>query len=203
MDHCVEGLCSLHLKNGAAFERALVELVPSLLATKQAWGDTEPRLRSMMGVVDAMRGLREGVSMGGSHGIGHQLGPLGVGHGETSCIMLPAVLKFNYLHGDERVRALQGKVLDIFWAEATIAEVLTRRGLEREMADAGDVVAAVISELGMPRTLKDVGVGREKLDALAENSLKDACLATNPVPLTKKEQVLEILEAVVGDEKSS
>jgi hypothetical protein len=37
------------------------------------------------------------------------------------------------------------------------------------------------------------------LDALAENCLKDAWLPTNAVPLTTKEQVLEILDMVVGD----
>jgi alcohol dehydrogenase class IV len=137
------------------------------------------------------------------HGIGHQLGPLGVGHGETSCIMLPAVLKFNYLHGNEKVKKLQQKVLDVFWAEKTVAEVLTQRGLQKKTADAGDVVGAVVSELGMPRSLKDVGVRREQLDALADNCLKDPWLKTNPVSLTEKKQVLEILEMVVGDGKSS
>jgi alcohol dehydrogenase class IV len=72
-------------------------------------------------------------------------------------------------------------------------------GLEEETADAGDVVGAVISELGMPRTLKDVGVGREKLDALANSSMKDRWLQTNAVPLIEKKQVLEILEMVIGD----
>lgn len=54
----------------------------------------------------------------------------------------------------------------------------------------------------MPRTLKEVGVGREKLEALAANCLKDAWLKTNPVPLTEKKQVLEILEWVADDGKS-
>jgi alcohol dehydrogenase class IV len=206
VDHCVEGLCSLDPRapdSAAAFEKGLRMLVPSLLRTKGDWEAEEPRLQSMLGVVDAMTGLQAGVPMGGSHAIGHQLGPLSVGHGETSCILLPAVLKYNYLHGDEKVKALQRKVLDIFWGEETVAEVLSKRGLKKDSADAGDVVGAVISELGMPRTLQDVGVGREKLDALATNSLKDRWLGTNAVPLTTKEQVLEILEMVAGDGKSA
>jgi alcohol dehydrogenase class IV len=112
-------------------------------------------------------------------------------------------LKYNYKHGNEKARKLQQKVLDIFWGDETVAEVLSKRGLRRETADAGDVVGAVVSELGMPRSLKDVNVGRDKLDALAANCLKDRWLKTNPVPLTEKEQVLEVLEMVVGDEKSS
>jgi hypothetical protein len=49
----------------------------------------------MMGVIQAMSAVSSGVPMGASHAIGHQLGPLGVGHGETSCILLPAVCKWN------------------------------------------------------------------------------------------------------------
>ena len=206
VDHCVEGLCSLDpraAESAEAFERGLRLLVPNLLCTKGDWEAEGPRLECMMGVVDAMQGLGGGVPMGASHGIGHQLGPLGVGHGETSCVMLPAVLKYNYTHGDEKVRELQKKVLDIFWGEEAIAAVLDKRGLKKDGADAGDLVGAIVSELGMPTTLKDVGVGREKLEALADSSLKDIWLTTNAVPLTTREQVLEILETVVGDGKSS
>lgn len=42
-----------------------------------------------------MTPIHNGVLPGASHGIGHQLGSLGVGHGETSCILLPAVCKWN------------------------------------------------------------------------------------------------------------
>ena len=63
--------------------------------------------------------------------------------------------------------------------------------------DLGDILDAVIRELGMPRTLKDVGVGKDKLDLLAENSLKDHWIKTNAVPITEKSQVMEILEMVV------
>jgi alcohol dehydrogenase class IV len=207
VDHCVEGLVSLSegvcAESDASFKEGLRLLVPGLLATKKDWTAEEPRLQEMMGVIEAMKGLEFGVPMGASHGIGHQLGPLGVGHGETSCIMLPAVLKYSFQHGDEKVREAQLKVLEVFWGEGRIAEVLTKRGLKKESADAGDVVGAVISELGMPRNLQDVAVGRDKLDALAENCLTDPWLVTNPLPITEKTQVMDILEMVVGDEKSS
>lgn len=65
-------------------------------------------------------------------------------------------------------------------------------------ADLGDVLDAIIRELGMPRSLADVGVGRDQLDGLAVNSLKDRWCVTNPVPLKEKGQVLEILEMVIG-----
>jgi alcohol dehydrogenase class IV len=143
--------------------------------------------------------VKFGVPMGASHGIGHQLGPLGMGHGETSCVLLPSVLKYNYLHGNQAVKGAQKKVVAVFWEVPTIATMLRERGLNRETADAGDLVGALVSELGMPRTLRDVGVTRDKLDALAENSMKDRCMPTNPIPLTEKAQVLEILATTLGD----
>ena len=116
--------------------------------------------------------------------------------------MLPAVLKYNARRGDDKVRAPQRQVLDILWNQDTVAEVLNKKGLEKETAEAGDVVAAIISELGMPGMLHDVGMGRKKLDALAVNCLKYAWLKTEHVPLLEKKQVLDILETVIGDGKS-
>ena len=106
--------------------------------------------------------------MGASHGIGHQLGPLGVGHGETSYVMLPSVLKWNYLHGNPDVKNAQKKVVDVFWGEETVATMLSGRDLKRDTADAGDLVGALVSELGLPTSLKNVGAGRDKMDILAE-----------------------------------
>ena len=64
VDHCVEGLCSLDsnvsAESDAAFTRGLQLLIPNLLATKKNWGGEEPRLKEMMGVVEAMKGLGSG-----------------------------------------------------------------------------------------------------------------------------------------------
>jgi alcohol dehydrogenase class IV len=127
-----------------------------------------------------------------SHAIGHQLGPLGVGHGETSCIMLPAVCKWNAAQGANNTR--QQACIDILMRDAEVRHLMS----SRKNADLGDILDAVIRELGMPRTLKEKGIGRDKLDLLAENSLKDHWIKTNAKPITEKSQVMEILEMVVG-----
>lgn len=79
-------------------------------------------------------------------------------------------------------------------SEGPVAEVLKSRGLQEETCDAGDCLNAIFRELGMPRSLKEVGVGRDKFNELAVNSLKDSCCEVNPVPLVEHSQVLEILE---------
>lgn len=75
--------------------------------------------------------------------------------------------------------------------------MIEKSGKSVDDTDLGDILDLVIRALGMPRTLKDVGVGRDKLDALAKNTLTDPWSPTNPEPITTKEQVLEILEMVV------
>tara|TARA_R110002060_G_scaffold50100_5_gene60949 strand:+ start:260 stop:688 length:429 start_codon:yes stop_codon:yes gene_type:complete len=100
VDHCVEGLCSLDSKAGPETDIVLTVglklLLSSLLLIKRNWEDEKARLDSMLGVVESVKGISWGLPMGGSHAIGHQLGPLGVGHGETSCIMLPAALEITH-----------------------------------------------------------------------------------------------------------
>lgn len=200
IDHCVESMCSLTAipSVDVEAEKALQLLLPNLLKTKKDPLDLEARLQCQLATNYALVMLLHAPQIllaGASHGIGHQLGPLGVGHGQTSCILLPAVLSYNARENSEK----QQKVKDIIWCDEAVVEVLRTAGLEKDKSNAGDALDAVFRALGMPRTLKEVGVGREKLDGLAENSLKDPCCVVNPIPLTKKEQVMEILEMVMGD----
>jgi alcohol dehydrogenase class IV len=182
IDHCIEGLSSPQHTSSSDehFSQGLRLLIPNLLITNKEWENEEARLQSMM-------------QMGASHGIGHQLGPLGVGHGQTSCVLLPAVLTFNLKYGGENVGKRQKMILDVLWGKDVIATFLKRKGFGEE-SELGDVVGAVVGELSLPRTLKDVGIAKEKFDELARNSLKDPWLKTNVVPVNKIEQVLEILD---------
>lgn len=105
--------------------------------------------------------------------IGHMLGPLGVGHGETSCILLPSVCKYNSVSPPALAR--QQRPLSVLWSSPEVASALEARGLKRESADLSATLDGVFRELGMPRTLRDVGIDptEEFLDKLAELSLLD------------------------------
>ncbi|KAG2418442.1 hypothetical protein HFD88_001543 [Aspergillus terreus] len=201
VDHCVETAVAVRntsAETDALALQALGRLVPGLLRCKADRADRDAHLQCQLGSVDAMAACTTGavaVQLGASHGIGHQLGPLGVGHGETSCILLPAVCKFNARHHANNDR--QARVRDFLLAQPVVAELLRKRAVDVAAADLGDVLDAVIRELGMPRSLHEVGVGRDQLDGLAANSLHDRWCQSNPVPLKEKEQVLEILEMVI------
>ncbi|TVY14956.1 Dehydrogenase FUM7 [Lachnellula arida] len=199
VDHCVETICSSNPKAaGTVYStKGLRLLIPALLRTKQDPTDLDARLDAQKGGAESMKAfLLEGVRVGASHGIGHQLGPYGVPHAETTCVLLPAVQKFN-----ARVNAAQqAELIAILWDDPIVASVLEKHKLTRETGDLGDVLDAIIRELGFPRTLREYGVGREDLGKIAESSLGDICCTWNAISLVRKEQVLEILEMCVGDE---
>ncbi|KAH8821880.1 hypothetical protein F5884DRAFT_717144 [Xylogone sp. PMI_703] len=195
VDHCVEAICSLQSKPEADADaaRALRLLVPGLLGTHTDASSIDSRLQCQLGVVESMKAVQLGVPMGASHGIGHQLGPFGVGHGETSCIMLPAVMKFNESVNHDK----QTKVINILWSESTVSKLLIEKGCEKDSVSLSAVLDIIIRELGLPRSLSDVGVDGEKIqDQVAEASLTDKYCKTNPIPLVRKDQVLEILKMV-------
>jgi maleylacetate reductase len=117
------------------------------------------------------------VPKGASHGIGHVLGgTAGVPHGYTSCVMLPHVLRFN-----QPVNAAR---------QALVAEALGQPG-----AEAADAVAALIAELGLPATLRAVGVRADQLDAIAEGAMHDRWVHTNPRRIDGPATVRTLLDA--------
>ncbi|KAJ7625585.1 putative Fe-containing alcohol dehydrogenase [Roridomyces roridus] len=197
VDHCVESFCSLYVNEVTEMHaiQGLKRLVPALLRSKADETDVAARLDAQLASVDAIAAtLRVYTPAGGSHGIGHMLGPFGVGHGHTSCILLPAVCKYNARHGANVER--QKTLADLLWGIAEMRELAESVGLVAGVADLGDLLGVLVGGLGMPRTLAEVGVRRESFDQLAENSLLDVWCVTNPVPLTEKAQVMEILEMV-------
>jgi alcohol dehydrogenase class IV len=170
------------------------------LKTKEDESNIEARHHQQMGVRYSMKNVRAGIPMGGSHAIGHQLGPMGVPHGITSCIMCPAVMKWNIANGSSNpdIKKKQDKIREILWSENAAVEIFTAAGLVKERADLGDLLDVFIRKLGLPRTLKEVGIDKDQIDALSVRSLHDAWSPTNPIPLTEAAQVKEILEMVVG-----
>jgi maleylacetate reductase len=164
VDHAVEDICSVNgqpLSEGAAYHslRLLGRGLPAVKADAQ---NLEARLDCQIGAWMSMVGSQTGVSKGASHGIGHVLGGTAhVPHGYTSCVMLPHVLRFNApVNADKQAR---------------VSEALGRAG-----EPAAEAVAALIAGLGLPSRLRDVGVKEDQLDLIAENSMHDRWLHTNP-----------------------
>ncbi|EMC93358.1 hypothetical protein BAUCODRAFT_568205 [Baudoinia panamericana UAMH 10762] len=170
-------LCSLHSTQqaDANAEQGLRLLVPGLLRTKGHPGDLDARRKCQQGVNLAMGSIRAGVPIGGSHAIGHQLGPLGVPHGVTSCIMCPAVMKYNMQHGRNNpdIARRQEHIRDVLWAEPEVTAALQAAGLRQDSADLGDVLDAVIRALALPRSLRELNVSPQIIPSLSEGTLEE------------------------------
>ena len=179
VDHAVEDLCSINptpFSDGASMH-ALRLLSRGLLAVKADPGNLEARLDCQLGAWMSIMGSQNGVSKGASHGIGHVLGGTAdVPHGYTSCVMLPHVLRFN-----EPVNAAR---------QALVSEALGQPGMK-----AADAVAALIASLGLPGTLRGVGVKPEQLDAIARQSMHDRWIHTNPRKIDGPPVIRELLDA--------
>lgn len=175
LDHCVEALCCLDgtSTSDAKAEKGLRLLAPNLLKCKSDPNDIEARKQCQLAVGLAMDNIRAGIPMGGSHAIGHQLGPLGVPHGVTSCIMCPAVMKYNCKHGQDNpeISRRQDKIKDILWSEEEVAKTLKDAGLSKDSSDLGDALDVIIRTLGLPRTLTDMEISRDVIPTLSERAL--------------------------------
>ena len=179
VDHAVEDICSINptpFSDGMSLH-ALRLLSAGLSAVKADPADLEARLNCQLGAWMSIMGTQNGVAKGASHGIGHVLGGTAhVPHGYTSCVMLPHVLRFN-----ETVNAERQK-----W----VSEALGRPG-----DSAGDAVAALIASLGLPGTLRDVGVKPDQLDEIAAGSMHDRWVHTNPRKIDGPAAVRVLLDA--------
>ncbi|HEY0181331.1 MAG TPA: iron-containing alcohol dehydrogenase [Rhodopila sp.] len=179
VDHAVEDICSINptpFSDGSSLQ-ALRLLAAGLPAVKADPADLEARLNCQLGAWMSIMGSQNGVTKGASHGIGHVLGGTAdVPHGYTSCVMLPHVLRFNAPVNAERQK----------WVS---------EALGRPNDPAADVVAALVADLGLPGTLRDVGVKPEQLDAIAKGSMHDRWVHTNPRKIDGPPAVRALLDA--------
>jgi maleylacetate reductase len=179
VDHAVEDICSVNgqpISEGAAYH-ALLLLGKGLPGVKADPENRDARLDCQIGAWMSMVGSQTGVSKGASHGIGHVLGgTAGVPHGYTSCIMLPHVLRFNHPVNAEK--------------QARVSEALGRPG-----EPAAEIVAELIAGLGLPTRLRDVEVKPEQLDLIAENSMHDRWVHTNPRKINGPAVIRTLLDA--------
>ncbi|OPF95685.1 Maleylacetate reductase [Rhodopseudomonas palustris] len=178
VDHCVEAICSreAHPYGDAQALRGLAMLAAGLPRVKADPTDLDARLDCQIGTWLSMGALSSGVPMGASHGIGYVLGAVfDVPHGHTSCIMLPAVMRWNKSANRDR--------------QALVAAAMGHPG-----EDAGDVLDALIRVLGMPRSLREVNVGPEHFERIATQAMGTPWVPRNPRPIEGPAQVREILE---------
>jgi alcohol dehydrogenase class IV len=143
-------------------ERA-VRLIAEHLPRAYARGDDlEARTGMLAGCYFAGLALAE-VNVGIVHGLAQALGGrFPVAHGVANSLLLPYGMAFNRMACRARYARL---------AEA-LGEVTTGRSLDEAAGLAVEAVRRLGRELGIPERLREVGVGREALDGIAEAALE-------------------------------
>lgn len=178
VDHAVEAWCSVNSTphSDATSLHGLKLLVPGLLRCNEQPDDLDAVLQCQLGAWLAIQGVACHVDLGASHGIGHALGgTAGMAHGETSCVMLPHVLRYNAHVNGER--------------QAQLSQAMGRPGVA-----ASDVIAELVATLGMPGRLRDSGVPHELLPRIASEAVRDPWIPTNPRPIDGERGILDLLE---------
>lgn len=115
------------------------------------------------------------VRMGASHGLGYILGAMfGVAHGETSCVLLPAVLQWNAQTNQADQDAISN-------------------ALGAPNQPAHEIVGALIKGFGLPSCLADVGIGDDKFDEIADAGIHHGLILANSRQITRRQDILDIL----------
>jgi 4-hydroxybutyrate dehydrogenase len=169
LSHCIESFLSPRF-NPPADAIALDgagRIVRHLERAVENGADREARAELMMGALEG--GLTFQKGLGAVHGLSHALGSLkepSLHHGTLNAVVLPPVLRFNASHVGDKYERL---------AAAT--------GLE-----AGTDLAAFVEDLnariGLPGSLREMGVPTSSIPEMARKAERDHSTATNPRPTT-------------------
>ena len=178
LDHAVERFCTPKTNpySDATASEAIRLVARALPGIKARPADVEPRLDGQLGMWLSITGGASGIGIGASHGIGHILGGrFGIPHGITSCVMLPAVLRWNAAVNAER--------------QKRISELMGAPG-----RPASDLLRELVAGLGLPTRLRDIGIKRDDFAAIGEHSMNDPAIPVNPRAIAGPQDIVEILD---------
>lgn len=165
--HCVEAFSSPHyhpMSQGIALEgmRLVKEYLPRAYADGS---DIEARTQMMSAAIMGATAFQKG--LGAIHAMSHPIGAVfNSHHGTTNAICMPAVLDFNADSIRERFNMAAAYL-----------------GIEGGFNGFRDFVQELNDQLGIPRTLSEVGAAPDRIDELAEMAIKDPSCGGNPVEL--------------------
>jgi alcohol dehydrogenase class IV len=141
--------------------------------------DREARWNMMSAAMQGAMAFQKG--LGAVHALSHPLGSLEdlkLHHGTLNAIFLPGVLRFN--------RAAVGSKWD------RLGQAM---GLPRD-SDVAEAIAGLNKRLGLPISLRAIGVPEQVLPAVAEAATHDHCHATNPRVATQADYLGLLREAM-------
>jgi len=119
------------------------------------------------------------VGLGLVHGMAHPLGAFyNVPHGVANAILLPTIMAWNADYTGEKYRDI---------ARAMGVKGVESMSLSQARHAAVEAVEQLCRDVGIPASLRDVGLKTEDIPALAQAALDDVCTGGNPREATLEE----------------
>jgi 4-hydroxybutyrate dehydrogenase len=141
--------------------------------------DREARSELMMGALEG--GLTFQKGLGAVHGLSHALGSLkepALHHGTLNAVLLPPVLRFNAGHVGDKYEHLAASM-----------------GLARD-ADLATEIEGLNARIGLPRSLRTMGVPESVIPEMADKAEKDHSTPTNPRPCSTADYAALMWESI-------
>jgi 4-hydroxybutyrate dehydrogenase len=141
--------------------------------------DREARAELMMGALEG--GLTFQKGLGAVHGLSHALGSLkepALHHGTLNAVLLPPVLRFNAGHVGDKYERLAASM-----------------GLARD-ADLAAEIEGLNARIGLPRSLRAMGVPESVIPEMADKAEKDHSTPTNPRPCSAADYAALMWESI-------
>jgi len=183
LSHCLEAYCApgFHpLADGIALEgmRLIKDALPAAVKDgKNLVARSNMMAAASMGATAFQKGL------GGMHAISHPLGALyNTHHGLTNAVVMPYVLEYNRAAIDERLTRLAAYLR---LPNPSYKAVL-------------DWILALRKEIGIPHTLKEIGVDDKQVDKVAEMAAADPSAGGNPIKVGAKELRVMFVNGLEG-----
>jgi len=153
---------------------------------KAYFAGTDVHSREQMLVASMMAGAAFAQSrLGNVHAISHTMGGIfGIAHGVANAALLPYVMKFNLPACPERFADIA----------AAMGNDIAGLSAERAAELSVESVVKLNARLGIPATIRELGVDLKLLDKMVEDSMRSGNVLINP-RLTRPNDIRRIIEA--------
>jgi alcohol dehydrogenase class IV len=174
LTHAIEGFVSSEWnQHSDAFALQAIRLIrDNLPRAVEDTSDVEARGNMLVAASMAIAPSGSG-AIGITHSMSHPCGGhYEVPHGVANAINLPWVIEYNAAGGED--------IADRYRTIAELLDVDAAGGGEEIGRALGDHVRGLVSGLGLPGRLSEVGVPEEGIPVLVEGAMGDGCTLVNP-----------------------
>ena len=178
LTHAIEGyITKAHNDMSDMFHMKAIKMIFKYLPA--AVNEKNPEAIEKMGMAQYIAGMGfSNVGLGIVHSMAHSLGAFfDTPHGLANALLLPHVLKFNGKICPDLFRNM-GRAMGLDMDNLTDDEAVDK---------VVDAVRSLAIKIGIPQTLKEIGIKKEDLPMLAHQAIDDVCTAGNPRNVTEQD----------------